>query len=243
MVTKEKFTAVLRASGFTEEDMRRLHTEFESSAPNEHQEFLEFLHIPAEEIRQIREWSRAKELTAPPQSARATPPRRLPSPHTQTAFRSFPRIRVDALCSARVCAVIRLTSWSTMRAIQDKSRHRRADAASLKARERVVGQFHLTFHRRPFEAAGNQQQQHAGARASASAIAARKASMSARVVPTPTLARTAPGIVTSSPHSASWSSRAVWASSTPSRSARKRRRNGHRMIRAHGDPAIGQMGP
>lgn len=60
VVTKEKFTAVLRASGFSEEDMRRLHTEFESSAPNEHQEFLEFLHIPAEEIRTIREWSRAK---------------------------------------------------------------------------------------------------------------------------------------------------------------------------------------
>ncbi len=60
MVTKEKFTAVLRASGFSEEDMRRLHTEFESSAPNEHQEFLEFLHIPADEIRLIREWSRTK---------------------------------------------------------------------------------------------------------------------------------------------------------------------------------------
>ena len=58
VVTKEKFTAVLRAFGFTEEDMRRLHTEFESSAPNEHQEFLEFLHIPADEIRTIREWSR-----------------------------------------------------------------------------------------------------------------------------------------------------------------------------------------
>ena len=60
VVTKEKFTAVLRASGFTEEDMRRLHTEFESNAPNEHQEFLEFLHIPEDEIRSIREWSRAK---------------------------------------------------------------------------------------------------------------------------------------------------------------------------------------
>ena len=60
MVTKEKFTAILRASGFTEEDMRRVHTEFESNAPNEHQEFLEFLHISAEEIRSIREWSRGK---------------------------------------------------------------------------------------------------------------------------------------------------------------------------------------
>lgn len=58
VVTKEKFTAVLRASGFSEEDMRRLHSEFETSAPNEHQEFLEFLHIPKGEIRSIREWSR-----------------------------------------------------------------------------------------------------------------------------------------------------------------------------------------
>ena len=36
VVTKEKFTAILRASGFTEEDMRRVHTELESNAPNEH---------------------------------------------------------------------------------------------------------------------------------------------------------------------------------------------------------------
>ena len=60
VVTKEKFTAILRASGFTEEDMHRLHTEFESNAPNEHQEFLEFLHIPEAEIRAIREGSRKK---------------------------------------------------------------------------------------------------------------------------------------------------------------------------------------
>jgi DNA-binding transcriptional MerR regulator len=60
VVTKEKFVAILRASGFTEEDMRRLHTEFEANAPNEHQEFLEFLHIPAEEIRSIRAGSKGK---------------------------------------------------------------------------------------------------------------------------------------------------------------------------------------
>jgi DNA-binding transcriptional MerR regulator len=60
VVTKEKFTAVLHAAGFSEENMRRLHAEFESSAPKEHQEFLEFLHIPEAEIRSIREWSRGK---------------------------------------------------------------------------------------------------------------------------------------------------------------------------------------
>jgi len=38
--------------------MNRFHTEFEKSAPAEHQEFLEFLRIPADEIRTIREQSR-----------------------------------------------------------------------------------------------------------------------------------------------------------------------------------------
>jgi hypothetical protein len=40
--------------------MNRFHTEFERTAPQEHQEFLEFLHIPAEEIRKIRELSAKK---------------------------------------------------------------------------------------------------------------------------------------------------------------------------------------
>jgi DNA-binding transcriptional MerR regulator len=58
MVTKEKWVAVMQSAGFTKEDMRRWHAGFEKSAPAEHQEFLEFLHIPAAEIEQIREWSR-----------------------------------------------------------------------------------------------------------------------------------------------------------------------------------------
>jgi hypothetical protein len=58
MVTKEKWISIMKAAGFTETDMNRWHAEFEKSAPEEHQEFLEFLHIPAEEIRSIREWSR-----------------------------------------------------------------------------------------------------------------------------------------------------------------------------------------
>ena len=58
MVTKEKWTEIMRGAGFSNEDMRRWHAEFEKSAPQEHQEFLEFLHIPAEEVKTIREWSR-----------------------------------------------------------------------------------------------------------------------------------------------------------------------------------------
>jgi DNA-binding transcriptional MerR regulator len=57
VVTKEKWTSIMRAAGFSENDMRRWHKEFEKSAPQEHQEFLEFLHIPPDEIKSIRHWS------------------------------------------------------------------------------------------------------------------------------------------------------------------------------------------
>lgn len=58
MITKDKWVSIMSSAGFTEQDMHRWHAEFEKSAPEEHQEFLEFLHIPADEIRLIREWSR-----------------------------------------------------------------------------------------------------------------------------------------------------------------------------------------
>jgi len=64
MITKDKWVSVMRASGFSEDDMHRWHAEFEKSAPQEHQEFLEFLHIPAEEISAIRDWSRRKAMPA-----------------------------------------------------------------------------------------------------------------------------------------------------------------------------------
>jgi MerR family transcriptional regulator, thiopeptide resistance regulator len=57
MITKEKWVSIMKATGFSEADMHRWHAEFERSAPEEHQEFLEFLHIPQEEIRSIRESS------------------------------------------------------------------------------------------------------------------------------------------------------------------------------------------
>lgn len=58
VITKEKLVSIMRAAGLTDDDMHRFHQEFERSAPAEHQEFLEFLHIPQPEISQIREWSR-----------------------------------------------------------------------------------------------------------------------------------------------------------------------------------------
>lgn len=59
VVTKDRLVSIMRAAGLSDDDMHRFHQEFEKSAPAEHQEFLEFLHIPESEIRQIREWSRA----------------------------------------------------------------------------------------------------------------------------------------------------------------------------------------
>jgi DNA-binding transcriptional MerR regulator len=58
MVTKERWVAIMKSAGFSDGQMHRWHAEFEKSAPEEHQEFLEFLHIPAAELKKIREWSR-----------------------------------------------------------------------------------------------------------------------------------------------------------------------------------------
>jgi DNA-binding transcriptional MerR regulator len=58
VITKEKWVAIMKAAGFEESDMKRWHSEFEKAAPEEHQEFLDFLHIPADEAAQIRQWSR-----------------------------------------------------------------------------------------------------------------------------------------------------------------------------------------
>ena len=60
MVTKEKWVEIMRGAGFSEDDMHRWHKEFEKSAPQEHQEFLEFLHIPKDEVQSIRAWSRGE---------------------------------------------------------------------------------------------------------------------------------------------------------------------------------------
>jgi DNA-binding transcriptional MerR regulator len=62
MITKEKWVSIMTSCGFSKEQMHRWHAEFERSAPPEHQEFLEFLRIPAAEIETIREQSRAGTL-------------------------------------------------------------------------------------------------------------------------------------------------------------------------------------
>jgi MerR family transcriptional regulator, thiopeptide resistance regulator len=57
-MTKEKWVSIMKAAGFSEDDMHRWHCEFEKAAPEDHNEFLQFLHIPAKEVQSIREWSR-----------------------------------------------------------------------------------------------------------------------------------------------------------------------------------------
>lgn len=58
VITKDKWVSIMRACGFTDNDMHRWHAQFEKMAPSEHQEFLEFLHIAPEEINTIRDWSK-----------------------------------------------------------------------------------------------------------------------------------------------------------------------------------------
>jgi DNA-binding transcriptional MerR regulator len=58
MMTKQKWVSIMKTCGFSEEQMMRWHAEFEKSAPEEHQEFLEYLHIGADEIKTIRAQSR-----------------------------------------------------------------------------------------------------------------------------------------------------------------------------------------
>lgn len=56
----ETWMSLLKASGFTDEDMLRWHVDFERLSPEKHQEFLEFLCIPDEEIKQIRSWAKGR---------------------------------------------------------------------------------------------------------------------------------------------------------------------------------------
>jgi MerR family transcriptional regulator, thiopeptide resistance regulator len=62
---KERWVKLLRGSGFTDEDLGAWHRDFERLDPEYHQRFLEFLGIPPDEIRGIRERSRGHAGAAP----------------------------------------------------------------------------------------------------------------------------------------------------------------------------------
>lgn len=57
-ITKEQFVAVLNEAGITDARKHRLHAAFEARHPQAHEAFLQWLGIPAGEIKAIREASR-----------------------------------------------------------------------------------------------------------------------------------------------------------------------------------------
>jgi DNA-binding transcriptional MerR regulator len=59
MVNKERWIEIMHAAGFTDKAMHQWHRSFETMEPQAHQEFLESLAIPAEEITKIRQWSKS----------------------------------------------------------------------------------------------------------------------------------------------------------------------------------------
>ena len=58
VITKERWVEIMKAAGFDERDMHKWHAQFEKMEPAAHQEFLESLGIPADEIQKVRELSR-----------------------------------------------------------------------------------------------------------------------------------------------------------------------------------------
>lgn len=56
-MNRETWTGLRAASGFTSDDMRRWHREFERTAPAQHRRFLKFLCIPEEDSANILAWA------------------------------------------------------------------------------------------------------------------------------------------------------------------------------------------
>lgn len=57
VLTKDRWVEILNKAGFSRTDMHRWHREFEAAAPRQHERFLQLLGLPADEIRQIRDWA------------------------------------------------------------------------------------------------------------------------------------------------------------------------------------------
>ncbi len=57
MLTKDRWVAVMRAAGLTDEAMHKWHIQFETMEPDAHQEFLASLGIDEGEVARIRQWS------------------------------------------------------------------------------------------------------------------------------------------------------------------------------------------
>jgi DNA-binding transcriptional MerR regulator len=76
VMTKESWTALLRAAGLDEKGMCKWHIEFEKLSPEGHHSFLESLGIADEEIRIIREYSQRDQKQAEKEKRKS----RMPSP-------------------------------------------------------------------------------------------------------------------------------------------------------------------
>jgi hypothetical protein len=57
-VTKDQFVAILNEAGITDAQKHRLHAVFEARHPDAHESFLQWLSLPAGEVRSIREGAR-----------------------------------------------------------------------------------------------------------------------------------------------------------------------------------------
>ena len=57
-ITKDQFVAVLTEAGITDEQKHRLHAILETRHPEAHESFLQWLSLPADAVRSIREQSR-----------------------------------------------------------------------------------------------------------------------------------------------------------------------------------------
>lgn len=58
VLDKERWIAILRATGLDDDGLDRWHVEFERLSPEAHQDFLEAIGIPPADVVRIREWSR-----------------------------------------------------------------------------------------------------------------------------------------------------------------------------------------
>lgn len=56
-MNKQMWSAILKASGLSEEGMRNWHITFEREAPEQHEAFLQYLQISDEEIERIKSWA------------------------------------------------------------------------------------------------------------------------------------------------------------------------------------------
>jgi len=59
VLTRKNWVSLLKAAGLDNEGMKNWHIEFEKTSPEAHQDFLESIGIEQDEIKSIRNWSKA----------------------------------------------------------------------------------------------------------------------------------------------------------------------------------------